>query len=86
MAAVGIAMTFLIKPGDRVVIHEPVWPNITNAARVRYAEIDIVSLKLKNDGSFLLDIDALHEKLKGARLFFLIHPITLVDGLHQKEI
>lgn len=74
MAAIGIAMTFLIKPGDRVVIHEPMWQNIANVARARFAEIDIVSLKLKTDGSFFLDIDALHEKLKGARLFFLNSP------------
>lgn len=74
MAAISVAFAAVVRAGDKVVIHEPEWPNLANAALARGA--DVVRLGLDEDGAggFRLDHDRLEAMLDGARLFCLNSP------------
>lgn len=74
MTAVNIAFAALLRPGDRVVIHEPLWPNVANAAALRGAEVDRVGLETGPDGASRLDLGRLLARLPGARLLVLNSP------------
>lgn len=74
MAVVTIAFAALLRPGDRVVMHTPAWPNIANAARVRGCEPEMLPLTDLPDGRFRLDLDRLATMLPGARAFLLNSP------------
>jgi aspartate aminotransferase len=56
MAGVSIAMAAVIRAGDRVVVHGPIWPNIPNAARLRGAIVEQIELHAQPDGGFRLDL------------------------------
>jgi aspartate/methionine/tyrosine aminotransferase len=74
MAAVAIALAATVRPGERVVLHSPSWPNIGNAARLRGAAVDELALDAMPDGRFRLDLDKLEGKLRGTRAFVLNSP------------
>jgi aspartate aminotransferase len=74
MAAMSIALAAIVRPGQRVVLHEPAWPNIANAVLVRGALVDSIELTGLGDGRFRLDLDRLDAKLEGARAFVLNSP------------
>jgi len=74
MTAVSIALAAVIRPGERVVLHSPSWPNVGNAARLRGAEVDELPLGTRPDGSFHLDLNRLDARLAGARAFILNSP------------
>lgn len=73
MAAINVAFSAVIKPGDRVVLLGPAWPNIANLAKLRGAAVDEVRLTPTAAG-FRLDLQALEGALKGAGAFFLNSP------------
>jgi aspartate aminotransferase len=64
----------LIRAGDRVVIHEPEWPNLAAAGLARGAEVIRLPLTEDGSGDFRLDLDKLDSALQGARLFCLNSP------------
>lgn len=74
MAAISIALAAVVRPGQRVVLHSPSWPNIGNAARLRGAAVDELALTAGGDGRFHLDLDRLDAMLAGARAFILNSP------------
>lgn len=74
MAALAIGLSAILRPGDRVVLHEPAWPNAGNAARLRGAQVEPIALSAHQDGSLHLDLDALDRALAGARVFILNSP------------
>jgi aspartate aminotransferase len=74
MAALAIALSAILRAGDRVVLHEPAWPNAGNAARLRGADVLPLALEAKPDGRFHLDLDKLDRALAGARCFILNSP------------
>jgi aspartate aminotransferase len=74
MAGVSIAMAAVIRAGDRVVVHGPIWPNIPNAARLRGAIVEQIELHAQPDGGFRLDLDRLDTLMIGARAFILNSP------------
>jgi aspartate/methionine/tyrosine aminotransferase len=74
MAAIAIAMTAVVRAGQRVVMHNPTWPNIANAARLRGAVVEGIDLDPLPDGSFRLDLDRLDTMMEGARVFVLNSP------------
>jgi aspartate aminotransferase len=74
MAAMSIAMAAVLRPGDRVVIHSPTWPNIANAARLHRAVVEDLDLDALPDGGFRLDLDRLDTMMQGARAFILNSP------------
>jgi aspartate aminotransferase len=74
MAAVATALTAIVSPGDRVVLHSPAWPNVGNAARVRGAQVDELALTALAEGGFRMDFDRLDSMLDGARAFILNTP------------
>lgn len=74
MAAVAIALSAIVRAGDRVVIHTPEWPNIGNAILLRGAHVDPLPLTALDDGRFALDLGALAARLRGARAFVLNSP------------
>jgi len=74
MAALAVALSAVVRAGDRVVLHEPAWPNAGNAARLRGAEVIALPLDARQDGRFHLDLDKLDRALVGARCFILNSP------------
>ncbi|HET7884368.1 MAG TPA: pyridoxal phosphate-dependent aminotransferase [Acetobacteraceae bacterium] len=74
MTAVSVALAAVVRPGDRVVLHSPAWPNVGNAARLRGAQVDELPLTALPDGGFRLDLDCLDATLEGARAFVLNSP------------
>ncbi len=74
MAAMAVALAATVRPGDRVVVHSPLWPNIGNAVRLRGAELTELDLDAQAGGTFRLDLDRLDALLRGARAFILNSP------------
>ncbi|MFL5284034.1 MAG: aminotransferase class I/II-fold pyridoxal phosphate-dependent enzyme, partial [Rhodopila sp.] len=74
MAGLSIAMGAVVRAGDRVVVHDPIWPNIANAARLRGAVVEQIDLVAQPDGGFRLDLDRLDTLIIGARAFILNSP------------
>jgi aspartate aminotransferase len=74
MAAVSVALATTVRAGERVVLHTPAWPNLSNAARLRGAVVDDLALDALPDGRFRLDLDRLDTMLRGARAFILNSP------------
>lgn len=74
MAAMSVAIAATVRPGDRVVMHSPTWPNIANALLLRGAIVDTLDLTPRPDGSFHLDLDRLDTMMKGAQAFVLNSP------------
>lgn len=74
MAAVSIALAATVRAGQRVVIHNPLWPNIANAILLRGALVDPIDLIAEPDGRFRLDLDRLERMMAGARAFVLNSP------------
>jgi aspartate aminotransferase len=74
MAAITIAYAALLRAADKVVIHEPEWPNLASAALSRGAHVTRLPLDQDGAGGFRLDLDKLDNALAGARLFCLNSP------------
>lgn len=74
MAAISIALAATIRAGHRVVVHNPAWPNVANAAALRGAVVEPLDLQTLPDGSFRLDLDRLDILMDGARAFILNSP------------
>lgn len=74
MAAIGVAFTAILRAGDKVVIHEPEWPNLAGAALARRAEMVRLGLDEDGAGGFRLDLDRLDAAMAGARVFCLNSP------------
>jgi aspartate aminotransferase len=74
MTAVAVALSAILRPGERVVMHMPLWPNLPNAARLRGARVDEIALDTAGDGGFRLDLERLARKLPGARALVLNTP------------
>lgn len=74
MAAISVALAATVRPGDRVVLHSPAWPNVGNAARLRGAHVEELDLTKLPGGGFCLDFLRLEAMLKGARAFVLNSP------------
>jgi aspartate/methionine/tyrosine aminotransferase len=74
MAAMSIALAAIVRAGDRVVLHSPLWPNIANAVLLRGAHVAELELTSEPDGTFRLDLDRLDSMLRGARAFILNSP------------
>jgi aspartate aminotransferase len=74
MTAVAVALSAILRPGDRVIMHMPLWPNLPNAARLRGAHVDEIALEPTQGGSFRLDLERLLGKLPGARALVLNTP------------
>lgn len=74
MAAISVAFAAIVRAYDRVVIHEPEWPNLAGAALARGAEVTRFELTEDGAGGFRLDLDRLDAVLAGARVFCLNSP------------
>ena len=74
MTAMAVCLSAVARAGDRVVIHAPAWPNVGNAALLRGAVVEEIGLDRNAQGRFSLDLNALEDKLKGARAFVLNSP------------
>lgn len=74
MAAMSVAIAATVRAGERVVLHSPAWPNVGNAALLRGAEVDELTLDARPDGGFRMDLDRLDAMLDGARAFILNSP------------
>jgi aspartate/methionine/tyrosine aminotransferase len=74
VSALMIAAQAVISPGERVVVVDPVWPNVAEIPRILGAEVVYVSLRPGPDG-FHLDLDQLLDALTpDTRALFLNSP------------
>jgi aspartate/methionine/tyrosine aminotransferase len=74
MAAIAVALSAVLRAGDRVLLHEPGWPNVGNAVRLRGAEVETVTLGAGDDGGFTFDLSEFADRLVGCRAFVLNSP------------
>jgi len=74
MAAVSVALAATVRPGQRVLMHSPAWPNVGNAARLRGAELIEMPLESLPEGGFRMAMDRLESLLPGSRAFLLNTP------------
>ncbi len=75
MNAMIVVLQAFLRPGDKVAIVSPIWPNIVSAVRLMGGEPVQVSLEHAADGSFRLDLDKLEDVLKrGVRALFVATP------------
>jgi aspartate/methionine/tyrosine aminotransferase len=74
MAALSVALSAVVRAGHRVVVHNPAWPNIANATRLRGAAVEPLDLTATPEGGFSLDLDRLDSLMYGARAFVLNSP------------
>lgn len=74
MTAMTVALSAVVRAGERVVVHSPIWPNIPHALALRGAQTDTLGLTAQPDGSFRLDLERLDQMLEGARAFVLNSP------------
>jgi aspartate/methionine/tyrosine aminotransferase len=74
VSALMIAAQAVVSPGDRVVVVDPVWPNVAEIPRILGADVAQVSLRPGPDG-FELDLDELLDALTpDTRALFLNSP------------
>jgi len=74
VSALMIAAQAVISPGERVVVVDPVWPNVAEIPRILGAEVIHVSLRPGPEG-FTLDLDQLLDALTpDTRALFLNSP------------
>jgi aspartate aminotransferase len=73
MAAISVALSTTVRAGHRVVVHNPAWPNLANAALLRGAVVDEFDLDCV-DGRFSLNMELLEARLRGAQVFLLNSP------------
>jgi aspartate/methionine/tyrosine aminotransferase len=74
VSALMIAAQAVVSPGDRVVVVDPVWPNVAEIPRILGADVAHVSLRPGPDG-FHLDLDQLLDALTpDTRALFLNSP------------
>ncbi len=73
--AIMLACQALLDPGDRVVLPEPHWPNLTGIPRVLGASVTTVPLRLQDGAGWSIDMDALLAALSpGTRMVILNAP------------
>ena len=72
--ALMLAAEALLSPGDRVVVVEPVWPNVAEIPKIMGARVATVAVRPR-DGRFALDLDELLDALTpDTRALFLNSP------------
>jgi aspartate/methionine/tyrosine aminotransferase len=75
MQAIMLTMQALVDPGDNVLVVSPVWPNVRAAIEIMGGEPREVSLGRRDDGGFVLDLDALERARDGrTRAIFVNSP------------
>jgi aspartate/methionine/tyrosine aminotransferase len=88
VSALMIAAQAVVSPGDRVVVVDPVWPNVAEIPRILGAEVIHVSLRPGPEG-FRLDLDELLDALTpNTRALFLNspnNPTGWTIGLDQRQ-
>ncbi len=73
MAALPIGLSAILRAGDRVVLHEPAWPNAGNAARLRGAKVGADrARRQRQDGAPLVSTS--RQLDRGARRRPPVHP------------
>ena len=65
MQAIMLTMQALVDPGDNVLLLSPLWPNAAAAVEIMGGEPRAVVLGRREDGGFLLDLDALEQARDG---------------------
>ena len=65
MQAIMLTMQALVDPGDNVLLLSPLWPNAAAAVEIMGGEPRAVVLGRREDGGFLLDLDALERARDG---------------------
>jgi aspartate/methionine/tyrosine aminotransferase len=91
MNAMVVLLQAFMRPGDRVAIVSPIWPNIVSAVRLLGGEPVQISLDHTPDGGFRLDMDKLEDTLKsGVRALFVATPSNptgwMLDEAGQAEV
>lgn len=67
MSSVMLCMQTLVRPGDRVAIISPIWPNVVQAVKVAGGQPVEVGLDAKPEGGFALNLQKLARILENER-------------------
>ena len=59
MNAIMMVLQTMVRPGDRVAVVTPIWPNILSAIQIVGGELEAVRLEPLPEGGFRLDMDHL---------------------------
>lgn len=75
MTAIVLILQAILRPGDKVAVVSPIWPNVVAAVRIAGGEVVEVGLDPLPDGTFHLDLGKLEAVLKaGVRALFIASP------------
>jgi aspartate/methionine/tyrosine aminotransferase len=86
MTAIVLILQAIIRPGDKVAVVSPIWPNIVSAVRIAGGEVVEVGLDALADGNFRLDLDKLAAALDdGARALFIASPGNPTGWMMEAE-
>jgi len=74
VSALSLAAQCLIEPGERVIVVDPVWPNLTEIPKIMSARLERFSLNVR-DGRWTLDVERLLDALgDDARMLWINSP------------
>ena len=86
MTAIVLALQTMIRPGDRVAVLTPVWPNILSAIGIAGGAVEAVPLEPREDGGFHLDLDRLLGVVaSGVRAVFVASPGNPTGWVMDRE-
>ncbi len=75
MNAITLVLQTMVRPGDKVAVVTPIWPNILSAVRIAGGVVAPLTLEPLPEGGFRLDLDRLTAALDdGVRALFIASP------------
>ncbi|WP_027109089.1 MalY/PatB family protein [Lacticigenium naphthae] len=86
VSSIGVMIQAFSKPGDKVIIHDPVYPPFTNLVKVNHREVVRSALKVEK-GQYHMDFNDIEENLQDekAKLFILSNPHNPGGRVWSKE-
>lgn len=86
MTAIVMILQAILRPGERVVVVSPVWPNIVSAVEIAGGEVVPLLLDLQPDGGFRLDLDKLADAVdENTRAVFIASPGNPTGWMMEAE-
>jgi len=83
--ALFIAIRALTKPGEGVVIQQPVYYPFESSIKKTGRELLVNELVLNEDGRYTIDFQDFEEKIKQAKMFILCNPHNPVGRVWEKD-
>ncbi len=86
MNAIMMVLQTMVRPGERVAVVTPIWPNILSAIQIVGGQVEAVRLEPLPEGGFRLDMEHLAAVLEGGvRALFIASPGNPTGWLLEAE-